>query len=422
MKPTIFIGSATEDLRVARAVRNHLDYDAHITVWERGFFELNKNTLTELVAKLPNYDFAVFVFTPLDQSKIRGERLSTIRGNVLFEYGLSVGIIGHDRTFFVIPRNQQFHIPSDLVGITPGTYDGENNRTEDAVGKVSDDIRKIISEKGVKRSRIEAVTSVLSEKVGQVEASVAGALSSVRQEIETALSGNISEATNLPKDVKKRIDDYVGNIKTSADINELIKKGKFSQAEKKAVATLRTHQDEKEIKAYIYILLKENTKTAVIKAYELLRRNEIKDLNGYKNVSLRLYETGNLEKAIEISAKALTLRNISKGVNNLKAIVQIKSNLAYFYADTGKQEYAETAKGFAKDGYEDDKERVSRLDTLGYVLIVFGNEKEVIRGMRLCQKAYELYVGSGKADGKFYQKHINKAVIRLNELHSATDS
>ena len=64
MKPTVFIGSSTEGLEVARGIELQLEHDAEVTVWKDGVFGLGKGTLESLFLALNEFDFAILVLTP----------------------------------------------------------------------------------------------------------------------------------------------------------------------------------------------------------------------------------------------------------------------------------------------------------------------------------------------------------------------
>lgn len=126
MKPRLFIGSSTEALDIAYAIQENLAYDSNPTVWTQGIFELSSNTLDDLLTSLDNFDFGIFVFNPDDVSRIRNNKVTTVRDNVIFELGLFIGKLGKKRVFFVLPDNlSDFHLPTDLLGVTPGKYNSE---------------------------------------------------------------------------------------------------------------------------------------------------------------------------------------------------------------------------------------------------------------------------------------------------------
>lgn len=143
MKPKIFIGSSVEGLSVAYSIQQNLTHDADVTVWDQGVFELSKTTIESLLEILGKSDFGIFVFSPDDISIIRKENQNIVRDNVIFEFGLFIGKLGRQRVYFVIPSNTEFHLPTDLLGITPGKYDPnrEDKSLQAATGPVCHQIR-----------------------------------------------------------------------------------------------------------------------------------------------------------------------------------------------------------------------------------------------------------------------------------------
>jgi hypothetical protein len=128
-KPRIFIGSSVEGLHIANSIQLLLEHIAEPTVWTQGVFEPSSNTLEDLIDLLDRIDFGIFVFSPDDVSKIRKQKFVVARDNVIFEMGLFIGRIGKKRVFYIIPRHREkFHLPSDLLGVTPLDYD--NNRSD----------------------------------------------------------------------------------------------------------------------------------------------------------------------------------------------------------------------------------------------------------------------------------------------------
>jgi len=142
VKPKLFIGSDAESLEVARAIQIELDYDAEVTLWTQGILRLTKSTLGSLLSHLNIAEFGVFVFSPSDVVEIRGERQSAIRDNVLFELGLFMGRLGREKTFFILPRSaSNIRLPTDLLGITPATFDDERKDVQASVGAACSAIR-----------------------------------------------------------------------------------------------------------------------------------------------------------------------------------------------------------------------------------------------------------------------------------------
>ncbi len=153
-RSSIFVGSSSEGVEFARAVRSALESDAEVTVWDEGVFELGQTFVESLTQALSHFDFAVLVLTPDDVVQSRSAELSSPRDNVIFELGLFMGKLGRGRTFILQRSHSDLKVPSDLSGITTAQYywprtDG-NYRA--AVATACDSIRRTIRSLGV-RSR-----------------------------------------------------------------------------------------------------------------------------------------------------------------------------------------------------------------------------------------------------------------------------
>lgn len=121
-KPSVFIASSKEGLKVADAINLNLDHDTFPTLWRNDTFRPGSSALDDLVRKSSAVDFAVFVFTPDDAATIRDESTHVVRDNVVFELGLFIGALGKERCYVVRPRNVDMHLPSDLLGVTHTDY------------------------------------------------------------------------------------------------------------------------------------------------------------------------------------------------------------------------------------------------------------------------------------------------------------
>jgi hypothetical protein len=112
-------------------------------------------TLKALADEASSTDFAIFAFTPDDIRVMRGERSNVPRDNVIFELGLFMGALGVERCFFVAPRSTQpLVLPSDLLGLTPLTYDAERSdgRLVAALGPAANKVRGALRSLGLKPS------------------------------------------------------------------------------------------------------------------------------------------------------------------------------------------------------------------------------------------------------------------------------
>jgi predicted nucleotide-binding protein len=113
-RPSVFIGSSSEGLEFARAIRDLLEHDAEGVLWNEGFFALGNTFIESLVSSLPTFDFAVLVLTADDLIHSRNDEILGPRDNVIFELGLFMGRLGRSRTFIVHQANAQLKIPTDL--------------------------------------------------------------------------------------------------------------------------------------------------------------------------------------------------------------------------------------------------------------------------------------------------------------------
>ena len=51
IKPHVFVGSSTEQLRWSRAIQLELDNDAEVTVWPQGVFKPSRSEMSSLIAE-----------------------------------------------------------------------------------------------------------------------------------------------------------------------------------------------------------------------------------------------------------------------------------------------------------------------------------------------------------------------------------
>lgn len=157
MKPKIFIGSSSESLIYAYGLQKQLAHKADVEVWSQGVFDLNRSYLETLTTMVGEVDFGVFIFAPDDMKLIRDKSSPAVRDNVLFEFGLFLGGLGRNRTFFVTPRGASgLELPTDLLGISTVQFDSEAANIEAALGAASFHILQAISRFGIRQERLAA--------------------------------------------------------------------------------------------------------------------------------------------------------------------------------------------------------------------------------------------------------------------------
>lgn len=148
-RPYVFIGSSSEGLSVASALKENLDHDADAVVWNQNAFELGTTYLESLLKQLHKADFAILVLTQDDITISRKQRTTSPRDNVLFELGLAIGTIGRERCYFVYDNAKDFKLPSDLSGVNGAPYwvQASGNLTA-SLGTAAFKIREMIGHLG----------------------------------------------------------------------------------------------------------------------------------------------------------------------------------------------------------------------------------------------------------------------------------
>ncbi|MDF2962311.1 MAG: nucleotide-binding protein-like protein containing TIR-like domain [Paenibacillus sp.] len=146
-KPRVFIGSARESIPLVTAIHQQLSYYTEVTPWSAGAFNANKYPMEDLEEQLGNNDFAVFVFSADDIVYMREQIYLSPRDNTVFEMGMFWGRLRRERVFFLVPnliplhKNSinidEFHIPSDLSGLTLLKYEIRSDKNYAAAVNVA---------------------------------------------------------------------------------------------------------------------------------------------------------------------------------------------------------------------------------------------------------------------------------------------
>ncbi|MBP2294918.1 TIR domain-containing protein [Azospirillum rugosum] len=166
MKPKIFIASSVENLDIAYAAQEALEHDVEATVWSQGVFTPSRTAMASLIDVLDDSDFGLFIFSPDDIVNFRDCSLNAVRDNVVFELGLFIGRLGSDRCFMVVPRGvEDLHFPTDLLGLTPATYDPDrqDGNMVASLGPACNRIRKAIARIGLLKTQTLQAMNAISE-------------------------------------------------------------------------------------------------------------------------------------------------------------------------------------------------------------------------------------------------------------------
>src|ERR1039457_2985201 len=104
MKPSIFIGSSSEALPLAQAIRDDLAKHFLPELWSEHLFELGEDTLTNLLRVNQCYDFAILVISEDDITISRESSQASPQDNGILELGLFMGALGRRRAFVVVTQ------------------------------------------------------------------------------------------------------------------------------------------------------------------------------------------------------------------------------------------------------------------------------------------------------------------------------
>lgn len=120
-------------------------------LWTNNVFIPGHGTMEDLEAMIAACDIGVIVCTP-DDKVINVDRhidMLAPRDNCVLELGMCIGVLGQCRTLLVRPRGRNLKIPTDLLGITPIDYVGDDPANLSAhVSPVCTAIEKVVKAQG----------------------------------------------------------------------------------------------------------------------------------------------------------------------------------------------------------------------------------------------------------------------------------
>lgn len=167
------MASSTPGLGHALAIQANLEPRADVVVWQQSVFAVSTYPLEALEQAARESDYGVFVVTPDDLRTGSGRRVSIPRDNVMFEFGLFVGVLGRQRSFLVAPSDvPDLRLPTDLEGFVQARY--KHNRSDGnltaALGPACTSILNAIAERerDAARSASHRVPTPLGHEAGRV--------------------------------------------------------------------------------------------------------------------------------------------------------------------------------------------------------------------------------------------------------------
>jgi len=129
--PKLFVASSREALPFAKAIQTNLRSSANVTVWDQGAIHPGETVIDALIRNCAESQFGVFVIAPDDKATIRETDFHIVRDNVILELGMFMGRLGKERSFLIMPDSPAIHLPRDLDGLSPETYNAERSKLSD---------------------------------------------------------------------------------------------------------------------------------------------------------------------------------------------------------------------------------------------------------------------------------------------------
>jgi len=144
-KKRIFIGSSSEELKLAEAAKKILEPEFEVTiwndtVWETSVFKINNNFLQDLLKASLQFDFGILLGTTDDKVTVRNKEVLQSRDNILFELGLFMGRLGISKCAFVVEK--ELNILSDIKGISLSRFSKKDSSSfAIAISSIADSFR-----------------------------------------------------------------------------------------------------------------------------------------------------------------------------------------------------------------------------------------------------------------------------------------
>jgi hypothetical protein len=142
IKKRLFIGSSSEELKLAETAKAILEKDFDVTIWNENIwdtavFKINQNFLADLLKASLQFDFGILLGTNDDKVTFRGKEVLQPRDNILFELGLFTGRLGTSKCAFLIDR--EIKLLTDFNGLTLAHFDKSILKSfEEAVIQIKD--------------------------------------------------------------------------------------------------------------------------------------------------------------------------------------------------------------------------------------------------------------------------------------------
>ena len=240
-RPSVFIGSSTESLEVARKVKSHFPSELfEVDIWDEGIFGKTTSfggeaTNAEQLKNFTDiYDFAIFIFVPDDKivSQTRKDlsgkdkEAYATRHNVVFEFGLFLGRIGAKRSFILFDDDVKYFVDHFFTDLKENLTDIREPEQQPSNSKTNFRI-ELYSYKGFYQEHLESGATKkafddqdLAEQVDKIKLRILNTFKSVDIGFLPSTSLAIGYYNNFLKIVVQNINKIISGKLTESDLKD----------------------------------------------------------------------------------------------------------------------------------------------------------------------------------------------------------
>jgi len=163
----------------------------------------------------------------------------------------------------------------------------------------------------------------------------------------------------------------------------LAREGKASEAIKKIETGLGDPAARAEQEIAVLLLSTKESDWEL--AAQRLERGQVQRPDDFLRVSFKLWSAGKLGRAIDLAERGLAIAGRIPDGDVVG--LDLKGNLAYFYADANRTDKKAEAMEYITEARKQRPLSAELLETEGCVKIAFGTEDEAIEGIKECMEA-----------------------------------
>ena len=181
----VFIGCSSNALPVADEVKNIVGLNFNyfdVEVWNETDWKNLVSVLDNLIEKIEEYHYAIFIGYPDDTMKSGGDTFLITRDNVIFEFGLFLSRLNKDRTFLLIPElistmTYPFRLLSDIGdSVVVDKYKLVSQNQSWVAEGLKEDLKKLIKKIHFEEKRLNDLNIQTGKKLKTISSTIYSAL------------------------------------------------------------------------------------------------------------------------------------------------------------------------------------------------------------------------------------------------------